>query len=307
MSENLTAAPAAATASQPDHHSFKVKDYLLQPREAETWLLKPLIPASGLALLYGDPKVGKSYAALQLAMALNGGAADWFDFPVVTAGNVLYVQLDTSRSLWMSRLETLRENGHPVDDLDMADRESLGTWPFDILKPAHFKLLRAEVDRLRPVAVIMDTLRESHTADENLSDRMQVVIASLEAAVKPAALILIAHARKPSVGPEGQAAPDLMNDNRGSGYVVGRMDGIIRFSRSGMYYAGRATEPGNIKLKRTPDGLWVPDNDRFKEHMAAVLSDTSFNSLRERARKLSEISGKTESACLAALSRAVQR
>src|SRR3990167_6684502 len=91
-------------------------DYLALPRNAENWLLRPLLPVGGSMILYGDPKVGKSYAALQLAVALTGdGPDEWLGFPTGQAGPVVYVHLDTPRSLWAERLEELKREGHPIE------------------------------------------------------------------------------------------------------------------------------------------------------------------------------------------------
>lgn len=269
-------------------------DYLQLPRAPETWLIEPLIPAGGSVLLYGDPKVGKSYAALQLSLALESGR-EWFGFPVQTNGKVVYVQLDTPRSLWSQRLDTLKKDGLPVDSLSFADRETLDCFPFDILNPEHYALLRGELQQLSPtpIAVIIDTLRESHSGDEDKSTAMQAVIAALQAAVAPAALILIAHSRKTL----GDQAPDLINDNRGSGYVAGRMDCIIRFSRHSVYWTGRAVEEGSMRLQREENGLWIPETAEVDHLIALLMDDPALPRLADKARALSERIGKSEEAC----------
>jgi RecA-family ATPase len=198
------------------------QDYLKLPSSPATWLVEPLLPSSGAMLLYGDAKVGKSFAALQLANAIQSGQS-WLGFPT-RKGNVVYIQLDTPR---------------------MADRETLDAWPFDILDPEHLITLRDELQALKPDFVIIDTLRESHSADENDSTEMQEAIAALVAATKPAALCLISHARKPSQ----ESDYSLMADNRGSNYVVGRMDAIVRFTSKSARVSGRSIEEHSISLR----------------------------------------------------------
>src|SRR5688572_32876186 len=106
-------------------------EYLKLPRAKETWLVDPILPTSGALLLYGDPKVGKSFAALQLAAALaSPSVEESFGFPVKTHGPVVYVQLDTPRSLWAERLEEVRESGVNTDSIHFADRETLDCFPF---------------------------------------------------------------------------------------------------------------------------------------------------------------------------------
>lgn len=39
--------------------------YLALPSSPETWLVEPLLPSGGAILVFGEPKVGKSFAGLQ--------------------------------------------------------------------------------------------------------------------------------------------------------------------------------------------------------------------------------------------------
>ena len=282
------------------NHIVSGSEYLSLPRAPEAWLLKPLIPAGGACLLYGDSKVGKSFAAIQLALSLQSGTP-WLGFPVVQPGPVVYVQLDTPRSLWAERLEDIRRTGLNTDALLLADRETLGTFPFNILYPEHRALLGASLRPLQPSAVILDTIREAHDGDEDKSTIMRNVIAELVAATAPAALILIAHARKVSAE---QPRTDLTGDNRGSSYVVGRMDSIIKFTPRTMHYTGRAVESGQIRCYRDDHGLWHPETSELIAHLETVLADTALTSVLSKAKALSTLTGKSVEACRNILRRA---
>lgn len=266
-------------------------DYLALPRAPETWLIQSLLPASGSMLLYGDPKVGKSYAALQLACCLASGD-QWLGFSIPSKRRVVYVQLDTPRSLWAERIDKLRHDGLPTDLVYFADRDTLQTFPFDVLNPEHFKLLSSSLMALEPDVVVVDTIREAHSADENDSTEMQSAIAHLEAAIHPAAMVLIAHARKPSA----ERGYDLMNDNRGSNYLVGRMDAIVRMSRSSLRASSRVLEEASLKLERLDNGTWKLADDGF-DALARQLGDQPGLTIREAARELASRTGRTEEAC----------
>jgi hypothetical protein len=273
---------------------------LALPREPETWLIEPLLPTAGSVLLYGDPKVGKSFAALQLASALAAGE-DWLGFHIPASKTVSYIQLDTPRSLWASRVEALSGSLNGLAQLLLGDRESLQTWPFDILNPSHEALLSAIVREHEPDVVIIDTLREAHSGDENDSTAMQAVIAHLTAAVKPAALILVSHSRKSN--PE--FGYDLMNDNRGSNYIVGRMDAICRMSHTTIRVSGRAIDEQSIQLERLDNGLWALANDPLAMD-AEKLILAGGTSVREMARLLHDLHpAKSETACRAYLRRKI--
>jgi hypothetical protein len=213
---------------------------------------------------------------------------------------VVYIQLDTPRSLWLDRIERLRLTGLPVDPLLFADRETLDTWPFDITQDEHFELLRGSLAACAPDCVIIDTLREAHSRDENDSTEMQRVVARLTAAVYPAALVLVAHSKKPSY----DQGPSTINDMRGSSYIPGKMDGIVRFSKDGISVAGRAVEEQDIKLERRANHTWTLSEREMTRNMAIrLLKDTDKSSLREKARKLAVMSGKSEDSCLSLLHR----
>ena len=277
-------------------------EYLALPRDRETWLLRPLIPVGGAAILYGDAKLGKSYLAIQLALALIGTYPNWLGFHVSTVGQVVYLQLDTPGSLWSKRLKELRRTGLPTERIYLADRETLEHYPFDILQPSHLAYLRALLREINPTAVIVDTVREAHSGDEDSSTVMRNVIANLVAATHPAALIIISHARKPSQDRPG----DLMADQRGSGYVVGRMDAVMRLTKKGLEYSGRAIEQGNIRLERQENGLWLPLIDETAVHLAEVVSNTALTTLRAKARALAPLVHKSEDAALSAIRRYIE-
>lgn len=152
-------------------------------------------------------------------------------------------------------------------------------------------MLKTSLAPIEPVAVIIDTLREAHSADENDATPMRNVMAELVAATQPAALITVSHSRKGSY----EQGADLINDQRGSNYVVSRMDAIIRFSKKSMVFTGRAIEEGSIKLVRQDTGMWEPEVNEVDLFIAELMREDI--STKEMARRLSEKIGRREEAC----------
>ena len=215
-------------------------DYLTLPRPAQTWLIEPLIPAGGTALVYGPPKVGKSVAAMQMAAAVVT-KSDWLGYPARTQGPVVYVQLDNPRSLWADRLKEASPRIPGLLDVMQTDRELLDTYPtFDILNTQHSDILTVALREVNPVLVVVDTLIKSHSAKENDPTEMTAVLARLTAAVRPAALLIVAHNKKPPTNDEWK--PSVIHDNRGASSVVGEMDGIISVHKTSFSIVGRAIE-----------------------------------------------------------------
>ena len=279
--------------------SFDIGEYLALPRPTETFLIDGILPFGGALLLYGDPKVGKSFAALQLSQSIVNGE-DWLGFST-NRGKVLYVQLDTPRGLWMHRMAELIESGEPLlnENLHIADRESLETWPFNILYKPHYDVLREEVDRIEPDVVIIDVLKEAHQLPENDNSDSQKVLAALTAATQPAALVLIHHAKKA----QWDQPTDVVSGARGATYLTGRMDGIIHMTPKTLKYVSRATEGGSIALDRKDNGYWeLPiDSDQMKEWVRYAKENGT--SMREMARILSELSGMSVEAARSRLRR----
>lgn len=265
-------------------------EYLSLPRSPETFLVEPLLPSGGALCLYGDPKVGKSFAAIQLALAIQGGK-DWLGFPIRVNGNVAYIQLDTPRTVWAERLDKLRATGLQVESIHLADRESLRTWPFDIFNPEHFHTLQSELARIKPVAVIIDTLKETNQLEENSNTEGQKVIAALTAATQPAAMILVHHGRKPNA----EYQEELTTGARGASYLTGRMDAIVHMSKKSMRYTGRSIEEGSLRLERQDNGLWELAMQETDAHISTVVAGGG--SVREQAKRLALLINKSEESC----------
>jgi len=248
--------------------------------------------------MYGKPKVGKSFAAIQMGVALAQGSP-WFGYEIPRPTKVLFVQLDTARALWLERLDALSKSGVDVDQMYYLDRESAGFWPFDILLPQqeHVKRLRVEIEAVEPEVVIIDTLREAHSGEENDSTVMRNVVGMLVAATQPAALILISHDRKP----QPNTGKDIITDLRGSSYITGRMDALVRFSANSVQLAGRALDPVKIPLRRTDNGMWEPKEVSTAQQLTVVSSmDVPMST---KARILSERVGITPEAARTRLRR----
>lgn len=267
------------------------------PRDSQAWLIHSVLPIGGTVLIYGDAKQGKSYLALQMALAVVAGG-EWMGFPVERTGRALYVQLDTPSNLWAADgeqyLKRLADLGHPMHpDLFFTDRETLGTWPFNITDPEHWARLRACVSDLSPEVVFIDTFREAHRGDENASDDMQHVVAALVSATRPAALVLVHHSKKPN--PEH--GRDSRNDMRG-GYIAGRMDTVFQLGKATLSYFGRALPDDSMKIERQNDtGFWLPVHDSLAESVQAIYAAEPNLPIREAARRLAESTGRSEESC----------
>lgn len=232
--------------------------YVALPRGGGAWVIEDLLPVGGLLNIFGQPKKGKSYLSLQLAQAIaDDSIDDVLGFPVLTHGPVAYLQLDTPRGIWAERIETLRGLGNSFAGVHFADSE-LVPYPFNIMGEG-FGWIQQNLRMIAPypLTVIVDTLREAHAGDENDSGHMRNVINLLVEAIRPASMILLTHARKEWSNGDSLSGGDLMSENRGSSYVAGRMDCVLKVSDTSLQYQGRTVGEARVVVSRAESGLFV--------------------------------------------------
>ena len=218
-------------------------DYLDLPREPQPWVVEKLIPVGGLVNVFGKPKSGKSFLMLGMVEAIANQAPDWQGFTIHKHGPVAYLQIDTPREEWAARVLRMSwSSSEATERLWIADMWQVPNFPFDILNPHKKELdwFRKEIARIKPIMVVIDTMREIHAGDENDSTVMRNVIATLVGICRPAAIVLVSHSRKDSLL-TSSGNDDLMDQQRGSSYVSGRMDVIIKVSPKRLVFKGRAT------------------------------------------------------------------
>lgn len=285
-----------------------VSEYLRLPRAPEAWVVTDLLPSGGLLNIYGRPKTGKSFLALQMAAAIANPYVDSFlGLPVKSHGPVMYLQIDTARGTWADRIvENFLEHGiHLPEAVHLADAAS-APYPFNILHNGR-GFLRENCDRIRPVAVVIDTIREAHRGDENDSAAMQAAISTLVEATQPAALVILSHSRK---NKPDDAADDLMAEGRGSNYLPGRADCILRVtSNSRIDYQGRTVEFTSMDVTRDDKGLYQLSH-ASDAAVARILKEFSpaQHSQKEMAIELQKIlPSRTVEACRSLIRRGLQQ
>jgi RecA-family ATPase len=267
-------------------------EFLALPQKERQWIIEPLIPAKGIINCYGKPKTGKSFATLGMALAISNGLAEWNGFPVRTHGNVYLLQVDTPEGELYERIQCVRDAGFDVKRLFFADM-TIAPYPFNILLPQHQAWLKREMERVQPVVTIIDTLREAHEGEENDSTDMKKVVNAIVAITQPSAVILVAHSKKETQHTQMGGQPDIMDESRGSGYVSGRMDTVIRFTGHGSPIDGTMTYKGRSrgadgKMKYVQDsqtGLVVKEGDEAKldQCVLQVIREMPGASVRQQA------------------------
>lgn len=120
-------------------------------------------------LMAGPSKAGKSFALIQLSIALAEGK-QWLGFNC-TQGKVLYVNLELDRASALHRFKDVyKATGHSPDNINNIDIWNLrgNSVPMDKLAP---KLIR-RATKEDYIAVIIDPIYKVLTGDENSADQM---------------------------------------------------------------------------------------------------------------------------------------
>ena len=280
-------------SSMTDYQFIHWLDYIALPDQEETWVVEPLVPSGGWFCIYGKPKTGKSLLALNMAIAVSTGRKEWLGFPIHRHGPVAYFQADNPRSLWRgNHLKRLIAGGQE-GDIWFADPYTM-PYPFDILAEGNAEILADMIARLpiQPIVVLVDTIREVHSADENASGDMRQVIALLREAAGPdPALGLVSHSRKGlenDSGADRETGSQIMDDVRGNSYVPGKMDTMIKLTDHYMHYKGRACGLKRLKVRMDDFNIWHVEQDELAEELQKRVDMRPHASTRKLAKEMAQ-------------------
>ena len=226
-------------------------EYARLERPSLGYVVEDFVPRPGLTLLIGEPKAGKSYLALQIALAVCMGQ------PVLGAptiqGTVLYLQFDTSEASWRRRLLKLERAGVTLPHTLYLLHPSQTPTRINILDTGFQALLTRAIMECNPSVVIVDALREIHNKKEDNSGDQKVVGEALLTITQGRATVLIHHTAKLSNKEEIRVV-DLP---RGTSYWAGRCDVLLALIDNTFSLVSRDVE--NLHAEGTRDkrtGFW---------------------------------------------------
>lgn len=285
------------------------RNYLALPRDPQPWVIEKVIPVGGLVNIMGKPKLGKSYMGLGLACAVSDPKqTEWLGYKVVKHGPVVYIQIDTPRSFWADRLDSITQHGYDIDNIHFVD-SLLAPYPFNVMEQKVIDQIKDLVVKTKPVLLIFDTLREIHEYDENDSTAMKKVLTNVVYSVRGTntTVVFISHTRKEQNIFKGGGKPqdDLMNDGRGTSYIPGRMDVMMKLTEKQLLMKGRGLVATTLRIEQDKNcGMIVLDREREerKQHIKAVLAIPGLTKA-EQAKMLADMDGISLAAAKARLHR----
>lgn len=214
------------TTKMRDSHEADARRYRMQSPDdllsapPLRWLVRGVLPTTGLAALYGPSGSGKSFLALDLCAAI-AGSANWFGRRV-DAAPVTYLCLEGEAGMG-KRVKAWREyNGRALPD-----RLRFITQSFDLRSAADIEDLCAAVlaTGWRDGVVVIDTLnRATPGADENASTDMgNIIEACKEIQRGIGGVVLAVH----------HTGKDAAKGLRGHSSLFAALDAVIEVKRDG--------------------------------------------------------------------------
>ena len=176
----------------------------LRPRH-KRWLVDELWGCQAVGIVGGEPKCGKSFLALDLAVSVAAGVPALRHFPTAHPGPVLMYAAEDAGHIVRSRLEAIaRGAGTALERLDIAviDAPALRLDQRDDRQRLHHT-----VGRFNPRLLLLDPLVRLHGVDENAVAEIAPILAFLRDLQRTfaTAVVLVHHARKSAATRPGQA------------------------------------------------------------------------------------------------------
>ncbi len=173
--------------------------------EERRWLVEELWADRAVGILGGEPKLGKSWLALDVAVSVASGAPCLRRFAVPRPGPVLLYAAEDALHIVRQRL----------DAVTAAAGVDLVGLPLHVITAPSVRLdleqdrerLRATVAALSPRLLVLDPFVRLHRRDENVASEVAPLLAYLRLLERElgVAVLLVHHARKSGGARAGQA------------------------------------------------------------------------------------------------------
>lgn len=227
------------------------------------WLVSDLLAKGDLALLIGEPGVGKSWVSMALAVAVAEGLPTFMGRPLAENNHrVLYVDEENPEGLVLRRLRKLGLTDVGADNVRFLHRQGIRL----DRKP---ELLLDEVLDWSPTLIVLDSLTRMHTRDENNAGEVATLFndgINPLARESGATTLLLHHITKTDSSSSFARA-------RGSGDISASVDSALDIRATDLVggfavnlYKSRWIEEGQyIKAHRVDDGPYtriVADENR---------------------------------------------
>lgn len=247
MDADLTALPVTRLAK-------------LEPRpKGQGWLIEDLWAAGAVGCIGGTPKAGKTWLALEMAIAVASGRPCLGRYTVHSPGPVLIFCAEDGPDEIRARAEGLaRARG-----LDFARLAVgwIGATTLHLDDPTHQRRLHMTLAEVKPRMLILDPLVRLHRGDENSAGDVSDLLGYLRGLQRDydVAVVLVHHVRKSAASEPGQSlrgSGDLHAWGDSNLYLLKQKGQPTLFAE---HRAHRAPAPVVVRLEEDPPRLVVRD------------------------------------------------
>jgi len=226
------------------------------PPEVE-WLVEGLFAKETIGFIAGEPKVGKSWVGLHLALALTSGERFLGHFNVPAKAKTLYLQVEDSRGRVHRRVHAMTKATPAL----VPDREYLRVATrkdFLVDKEESRKQLDSDLKEFKPEVIIVDVFNNTHSGQDSDQSQMTEVMRHYEEFRQnhKCAIILVHHFRK-SGAHTSHRGNQMM---RGSTVLGGYSENSLYLFPSGNYVwispesKDGEVNPFHMEFQATEDG-----------------------------------------------------
>jgi AAA domain len=170
------------------------------------WLIEGLWSTEAVGIIGGEPKCGKSFLALDLAVSVASGTPCVRRFPTREAGSVLLYAAEDAWHIVRQRLEGIAcAAGVNFASLNV-HVITVATLRLD--RSEHQQALQTTVAHLQPKLLVLDPFVRLHAIDENVAGEVAPLLAYLRSLQRHhhTAVALVHHARKGAAHERGGQA-----------------------------------------------------------------------------------------------------
>ena len=263
------------------------------------WLVEGLWSAQAVGIIGGEPKCGKSFLALDLAVAVASGTPCLRSFPTRQCGAVLLYAAEDAALIVRQRLQGI---AHAASvDFDTLDVHVIIAPTLRLDRTEHQQALQATVASLQPKLLVLDPFVRLHAIDENVAGEVAPILAYLRSLQRHhhTAVALVHHARKGAAHERGGQAL------RGSSELHAWGDSNLYLRRHGQslllnieHRAAPSTDRLQLALKDNPPALALElveqaptaapnqpsSRQRIEQILAAAKAPVTQRQLRNAAR-----------------------
>lgn len=272
---------------------------LLTPAEIKDlpyvpYLVKGLLPAQGVAAIYGEPGSGKSFLAMDLAFSVAAGLHHWFGMKLKRAP-VAYIALEGRGGVgkrlkaWeQHRCQLGSEVRFVLSDFNLKEEPDVDTLASAILEALGYGCL-----------VVVDTLNQSAPgADENnSSDMSRILTNAKKLGERVRGLVLLVH----------HSGKDRARGMRGHSSLNAAMDATIEVTSADGRREWKATKAKDDELAASRGFDLLPVDVGIDEDDGAITSCAVEPNLNLPAVPPKKLSGKNQTAAMTHLRRVITR